>query len=88
IPLNQKVFLIIYLFGVGLVLNLPDKYHQGIINHDNVYLRIEPSAGAEIVEVVQKGHRLNIIGGKDIWKRVFWDDKFLYLKESDLWMVE
>jgi uncharacterized protein YgiM (DUF1202 family) len=88
IPFNQKIFLLVYLLGIGLLLNLPDKYHQGIINHDGVYLRSEPSAGAEIAESIDKGHRLNVIGGNDIWKRVIWNDKFLYIKESDIWLVE
>ena len=88
IPTNQKVFLIVYLIGIGLLLNLPDKHHQGIINHDGVLLRSEPSAAAQIEETVDKGHRLNVLGGNDIWRRVYWNDKFLYLKESDIWLVE
>lgn len=88
IPVNQKVFLIVYLMGISLLLNLPDRYHQGIINHDGVLLRSEPSAAAQIEEIIDKGHRLNVLGGNDIWKRVYWNDKFLYLKESDIWLVE
>ena len=88
IPFSQKLFLIIYLFGVGLLLNLPDKYHQGIINHDAVLLHSEPSFAAPIEFSIDKGNRLNVLGGNDIWKRVIWNDKFLYLKESDIWLVE
>ena len=87
-PFNQKVFLIVYLLGVGLLLNLPDKYHQGIINHDAVLLRSEPSSAAPIEVSIDKGNRLNVLGGNDIWRRVIWNDKFLYLKESDIWLVE
>lgn len=87
-PLNQKVFLVAYLFGVGLLLNLPDNYHQGIINHDGVLLRLEPSSAAPIAVRIDKGNRLNVLGGNDIWKRVIWNEKFLYLKESDIWLVE
>lgn len=88
IPTNQKVFLIVYLIGIALLLNLPDRYHQGIINHDGVLLRSEPSAAAKIEETIDKGHRLNVLGGNDIWRRVYWNEKFLYLKESDIWLVE
>ena len=88
IPINQKVFLVIYLFGVGMLLNLPDKYHQGIINHDGVLLHSEPSAAAPIEVSIDKGNRLNVLGGNDIWRRVIWNEKFLYLKESDIWLVE
>jgi tetratricopeptide (TPR) repeat protein len=87
-PFNQKVFLVVYLLGVGLLLNLPDKYHQGIINHDGVFLRSEPSSAAPVEVSVDKGNRLNVLGGNDIWRRVIWNDKFLYLKESDIWLVE
>lgn len=88
IPTNQKAFLIVYLVGVALLMNLPDKYHQGIINHDGVLLRSEPSAAANIEGVIDRGHRLNVIGGNDIWRRVIWEDQLLYLKESDIWLVE
>jgi tetratricopeptide (TPR) repeat protein len=87
-PFNQKIFLIVYLIGIGFLLNLPDKYHQGIINHDGVLLRTEPSAAATIEVSIDKGNRLNVLGGNDIWLRVLWNDKFLYLKESDIWLVE
>jgi len=87
-PLNQNIFLLVYLIGVALLLNLPDKYHQGIINHDGVLLRLQPSSAAPIVERIDKGNRLNVLGGNDIWKRVIWNDQFLYLKESDIWLVE
>jgi hypothetical protein len=72
------------LIGVWTLLNLPDKYHQGIINADHVILRKSPSAGAPVEYVINKGHRLNIIGGSDIWKRVFWEDQLLYVKQTDL----
>jgi tetratricopeptide (TPR) repeat protein len=88
IPINQKVFLIVYLVGVALLMNLPDKYHQGIINHDGVLLRTEPSSAAQIAGEINKGNRLNVIGGNDIWRRVLWNDQLVYLKESDLWLVE
>lgn len=88
IPVNQKAFLIVYLIGVALLMNLPDKYHQGIINHDGVLLRSEPSAAANIESMIDRGHRLNVIGGNDIWRRVIWNDHLLYLKESDIWLVE
>ncbi len=87
-PFSQKVFMVVYLLGVGLLLNLPDKYHQGIINHDGVLLRSEPSSAAPIEVSIDKGNRLNVLGGNDIWRRVYWNDKFLYLKESDIWLVE
>ncbi|MES2518560.1 MAG: SH3 domain-containing protein [Bacteroidota bacterium] len=88
IPINQKIFLVVYLLGIGLLLNLPDKYHQGIINHDGVYLRSEPSSAAQVESVIDRGNRLNVIGGNDIWRRVIWNERFLYLKESDVWLVE
>jgi tetratricopeptide (TPR) repeat protein len=87
-PFSQKVILAIYLIGIATLLNLPDKYHQGIINSDGVLLRTEPSAASGVEVSINKGHRLNIIGGEDIWRRVFWNDKLLYVKQSDIWMVE
>lgn len=88
IPFSHKLIFTLYILGIATLLNLPDKYHQGIIKADGVILRTDPSAGSGIETTIDKGHRLNILGGEDIWRRAFWNDKIVYVKQSDIWMVE
>lgn len=88
IPLSQKIFLLVYLIGVSILLNLPDRYHQAIVNTDSVILRDAPSSGAHAIETIDKGNRLSVLGTTDIWHRVVWHGKLMYVKESDVWLVE
>jgi tetratricopeptide (TPR) repeat protein len=88
IPFKQKMFLVFYLIGIATLLNVPNLYHQGIVNSDGVMIRTEPSAGALVSEKINKGNKLDVIGNKDIWKRVYWNGEIGYIKENDLWLVE
>lgn len=56
--------------------------HKGIIIEDHAYLMTGPSAGADLVEVVQKGHRLKIIEEEGIWIKVDWNGQMAFIRSS------
>ncbi len=43
-----------------------------------------PSAGADVLEVVKKGHKVDILGKEDVWVKIRWDDQVAYLKEGKI----
>ena len=47
-----------------------------------------PSPGAPLVEIVNEGHRVEIIGKKDVWVEVLWEGEPAYIKEGNLLTVE
>ena len=55
---------------------------KAIVARDYVHLMSGPSAGSSVVEVIGKGHRLKVLGREDVWYRVEWDNKVLYVKET------
>ncbi|UXX78815.1 SH3 domain-containing protein [Reichenbachiella carrageenanivorans] len=55
---------------------------QAIIVKDHAYLMTGPSAGADLVEVVKKGHRLMIINDEGIWVKVLWNGQDAYIRSS------
>jgi len=55
-----------------------------IISKNNTYLMDGPSGGASVVSIVRDGHRVKILGKKDVWVNVRWGDTDVYVKESNL----
>lgn len=57
---------------------------QGIISSANAYLMTGPSAGADLVEVVGEGHRVEIIDQQDIWVEIRWKEGRAFIRENNI----
>jgi hypothetical protein len=64
--------------------NLTSPPETAIVLHNRTYLMGGPSAGASVVDIIGEGHRMTILGKKDIWLRVKWRGKDAYVKENNL----
>jgi len=53
-----------------------------IVNNDHAYLMQGPSAGAPVVAVVAEGNQLQLLGQNDVWLKVKWQDKIVYVKNN------
>jgi tetratricopeptide (TPR) repeat protein len=80
----HKISTLVYLFIILAVINIPSLYNTAVITNDNTFLREEPSSASGVVEVVKKGHKLTLFGSVDHWNRVFWNNKIVYIRKSDL----
>lgn len=87
-PTRHKFIFFVYLIILFVIINIPNNYRAIIIKNNSVYLRDYPSAAAQIVGQISEGHRLNVVTSDDIWYQVFWDDKFCYVKDSDVWVIK
>ncbi|SEJ34145.1 hypothetical protein SAMN04487995_4301 [Dyadobacter koreensis] len=83
----HKISIIFYLVALLGLLNVPSLYKTCIIVNENTFLRDEPSSASQVVEKVGKGHKLIIVGSVDHWDRVIWDNKIVYVRQSDLWHI-
>jgi uncharacterized protein YgiM (DUF1202 family) len=43
-----------------------------------------PSAGANVVSLIKEGNKLKIKDKKDVWLKVEWLDKDVYIKEQQV----
>ncbi len=77
-------FMLAVLAALFYMLNFGLSYDKGIVNDSTAYLMEGPSAGADVVEVIGKGHRLEINGQKDVWIKTSWDNRPVYIKASKL----
>ncbi|WP_422359230.1 SH3 domain-containing protein [Reichenbachiella sp.] len=55
---------------------------RGIIIEDHAYLMTGPSGGADLIEVVKKGHRLNILDEEGVWVKVDWNGREAYIRSK------
>ena len=58
-----------------------------IVNNDRAYLMQGPSAGAPVVGVVAEGNQLELLGQNDVWLKVKWQDKIVYVKNNSVLTV-
>lgn len=64
------------------VINFQLHADQIIIMDDHAYLMTGPSAGADLVDVVKKGHRLDMLAEEGIWTKVDWLGEEAFVRTS------
>ncbi|MEO9967776.1 MAG: SH3 domain-containing protein [Reichenbachiella sp.] len=74
------VILLVFYWVINFQLDEP----QGIITENYVYLMTGPSAGADLVEVIKKGHRLNILSEEGVWVKVDWKGQEVYIRSTTI----
>ncbi len=75
------VLLIIVIFAVNNFLSSPN---TGLVTSSPTFIVDQPTAGGELIEMVEPGHRVRIKSSKDIWFEVEWKDQVGYIKKSDV----
>ncbi len=75
---------------IGLLLllfiinNFARERTKAIIISSDVHLMDGPSPGADVIEIVSEGHKVDIIDRDDIWVKISWDEDYAYIKAFDL----
>jgi len=67
---------------LALQVNISIDSPMAIVTNSNTYLMSGPSAGANVVTLIKEGHKLKIKDKKDVWLKVEWGDKDVYIKEQ------
>jgi len=83
-PIVTEVVLLFFLALLFIQSYLLQTKAQGIIASASTYLMSGPSAGSSVIAIVGEGHRLEVLGKKDVWVRVKWLDSEVYVKEDAL----
>lgn len=87
IPGRQKWIVFVYLLLLLVFTNLPEGVQSGITSQDRVLLRTDPSAAAAVAEVIGRGHKVNILGTKDIYLRVLWHNELYFIRRDNVWII-
>lgn len=60
---------------------------EAIVASDNTLLRSGPSAGAEPIEMLSKGHKVKVLDRNEIWTQIVWDGKEVYVRNGKLRLI-
>jgi hypothetical protein len=88
---NQKPWLaaiVIVVLSAG-ILYITNFYTAGsvILSDTRTYLMKGPSAGAGVAGILGEGNRLQLMGHEDVWLKVKWADKIVYIRNSEVLTV-
>ena len=78
------VVMVLVLAGLVVHNTVGTKVAMGIVATTNTYIMDGPSPGASVVSVIQSGHRVEIVGKKDVWIKIMWQGETAYIKENNL----
>jgi hypothetical protein len=57
---------------------------RGIISDPSTYLMAGPSAGASVIRIIGDGHRVEVVGKKDVWLKIKWRDEIAYVRQNSV----
>ncbi|CAN5469084.1 hypothetical protein BH10BAC4_BH10BAC4_25040 [soil metagenome] len=80
-PTLTSLALIFCLVVLFLHINFSLQSERGIVANSSTYLMSGPSAASSVIAIIGEGHQLEINGKKDVWLRVQWKDREVYVKE-------
>jgi len=83
-PLAIGIVSMLVLIVLVAHVNLGEKASTGIVGNANAYLMDGPSPGATVISVVDEGHRVQIVGRRDVWVEVMWNGATAYIRENNL----
>jgi hypothetical protein len=76
---------LVIIVTIGLYLaNFTGVKDKGIISNTNTYVMTGPSAGADLVEVVGEGHKVEILSKRDVWVEIKWKEQRAFVRESNI----
>jgi uncharacterized protein YgiM (DUF1202 family) len=83
-PVASGIAVVVLVIGLFIHQQYGTLQTTGIIAEATTYVMDGPSAGASVIDVVGDGHRVEVIGKKDVWMKIKWDDEVAYVKGKSL----
>jgi tetratricopeptide (TPR) repeat protein len=82
--LATAIPVVVVILLLAIQVNISIDSPTAIVTNSNTYLMSGPSAGANVVKLIKEGHKLKIKDKKDVWLKVEWLDKDVYIKEQNV----
>jgi hypothetical protein len=82
-PPITSFFLTIGLISLFLLINFGKFYNKALIIKNNTFVMAGPSAGADVLDVITKGDKIQIKAQQDVWLRIEWQGKSGYIKANN-----
>lgn len=79
--------IILICFLVFFSFNFTYTNTKAIIIKNQTIIMDSPSAGGKIIDIVSKGHRVELKDKVDIWYKIIWEEEVAYIRENNLRLV-
>lgn len=86
-PITAALFQV---FSLAVLFLLSNKNYEetfGIIITNNTLLRSGPSAGAEAIDFISKGHKVQILERSEVWTKISWDGDEVFLRNGKIQII-
>lgn len=81
-PVYWPTALLIMLIFIGN--NFLNNTRAGLITNSPSLILSAPTAAGELIQRVEPGHRVKIVGSEDIWYEIQWKDEVAYIKKENV----
>lgn len=86
-PITATILQLVVLVALLLLTNESYEKEQGIISQNNTLLRSGPSAGAEPVQIIGKGHKVKILKRDQVWTKINWDGEEVFVRNGKIKII-
>lgn len=86
-PITASVFQLLVIAALLFVTNSAFQKDQGIINQSNTLLRSGPSAGAEPIQLIEKGHKVQILDRSEVWTKINWQGEEVFVRNGRIKII-
>ena len=83
-PVGTFIFQFLISGVIAVLINGWFYKESAIISQDNVLLMSGPSAGAEPVDYIGKGHRVELLKEGQVWCQIRWEGKSVFVRNKNL----
>lgn len=85
-PMAAGVIQFIVVFLLFAIINFQASPEAILISNETL-LRSGPSAGAEPIEKLQKGHKVKVLDKDEVWTQILWDGREVYVRNGKLRII-
>ncbi len=87
VPRYYAVLLLFFLSISFILIVFTKQPPRAIIYKDQSYLLTAPSAAADVARIINKGHKIKILGKQDVWYKFNWSGQIVYIHQENLKLI-
>lgn len=86
-PLYSWISSMLVVIALFVVINFFGKNQNAIIAKNNSYLMKGPSAGADLLLIVDKGHKVTLLDKGEVWSQIKLNEDIVYIRSNHLLLL-
>lgn len=87
-PMGNYILLTLFSIILLFILNVGMGYKEAIVTHQNTYAMDSPSSSGNVVDIINKGHKILIDGSSDVWYKITWNNEEVFVKKKNVLPVK